>query len=619
MPLASNKPAFSQEAAEFLIVSIKQKTAKPQNRQVRSIFQIFFAVLKHLSPRRRQQLVAVFALMLVSAVADVVSLGLVLPLITVLIDPGKIFRYPLMQPIIDFLGMTNPQQLLLPTTLVFCVVVVIAGAVRVLFQFVNVHYAFAVGADLTIDAYRRTLYQPYVVQIGRNSGELIGGIIGKVSLIPGNLISPVTVLCNAVILTLMLLTALIAVDAAGVLAAIGGLGATYGLILVATRAKLRRNSKVMARESDLVVRNLQEGFGATRDILLNGVQEVFCKEFQRADRARRATHAFMSLLAAAPRYLVETLGMVTIALVAYALTLRDGGIMAALPVLAALVLAAQRLLPVFQQSFAAYSSLQNSRDSLHDALELLDQPMPFTPPRGNRDAFPFGKEICLKNLQFRYGTNGALVLSDANLSIAKGERIGIVGPTGGGKSTLLDLITGLLEPSEGSVEVDGLRVTSENRHLWQSRIAYVPQSIYLTDATIAENIAFAQVREEIDLDAVRLAAEQAQLADFIETLDEKYDARVGERGVRLSGGQRQRLGIARALYRRAELVIFDEATSALDSEMELAVMEAIYSLSPDLTIILVAHRRSTLDRCNRIIRVSGGRLSFEKTTTEIAG
>jgi ATP-binding cassette subfamily B protein len=308
---------------------------------------------------------------------------------------------------------------------------------------------------------------------------------------------------------------------------------------------------------------------------------------------------------------MEALGMALIALLAYSVSVQSGGLSNALPVLGALAMGAQRLIPALQQAYASWSTAAGSTASLVDTLELLDQPLPPEASGPPPEPLPFHSAIRFDAVRFRYTSEGPWVLEGLNLIIPKGARVGFVGTTGGGKSTALDLLMGLLEPTEGQILVDNQSITGSYRRAWQRNIAHVPQSVYLSDATLAENIAFGVSPEAIDMARVRDAARQAQIADFIENGPRGYQALVGERGVRLSGGQRQRIGIARALYKRATVLVFDEATSALDSVTEQAVMDAIENLDPDLTILIIAHRLTTIRRCDRVIELNRGRLVAE--------
>jgi ATP-binding cassette subfamily B protein len=309
--------------------------------------------------------------------------------------------------------------------------------------------------------------------------------------------------------------------------------------------------------------------------------------------------------------------MILIAALAYALSRQAGGVAAALPVLAALALGAQRLLPALQQAYNAWTTISGCEASLRDILELLDQPLPEDVLERIPPPLPFQTSIQFDGVGFRYLADSPLVLSDLNLIIPKGARVGFVGTTGSGKSTTLDILMGLLSPTEGRLLVDGQLISGRRTRSWQQSIAHVPQSIYLADATLAQNIAFGVAWESIDMDRVKRAARQAHIAEFIEEKPEGYGAFVGERGIRLSGGQRQRIGIARALYKQASVLVFDEATSALDNATEQSVMDAIDELNRDLTILMIAHRLTTVRHCDIIVELERGRVVSTGTYEEL--
>jgi ATP-binding cassette subfamily B protein len=291
--------------------------------------------------------------------------------------------------------------------------------------------------------------------------------------------------------------------------------------------------------------------------------------------------------------------------------------MSAIPTLAALALGAQRLLPALQIFYFNWTTIKAGQQSVEDGLQFLEQPYPEYANKPNPTPILFKESIKLENLSFQYNSEGITVLKNLNLTLEKGKRYGFVGTTGCGKSTLLDLIMGLLKPSNGYLKIDNQVINDKNQRSWQVIMAHVPQAIYLSDTSLAENIAFGVEVDKIDMKRVKEAAEKAQIAETIEALPQKYKTFVGERGIRLSGGQRQRIGIARALYKKAQVIVFDEATSALDNETELAVMEGIENLADDLTILIVAHRVTTLKSCDKIFRMDKGEVVEEGVPDKI--
>lgn len=554
--------------------------------------------------------------MILSSFAEILSIGAVMPFLAVLTTPDRIFERPVVQPIIQILGITSPEQLLLPITVVFSIAALVAGAMRLLLLWASTRLSFATGADLSINIYRRTLYQPYAVHVARNSSEIINGISNKTSGVINAIMMFLNLIGSSVML-IAILIALLSIEPLVALTAFAGFGLIYALIIRVTRNRLLINSQLAARESTRVIKSLQEGLGGIRDVLIDGSQATYCQIYRSADLPLRHSQGSSVFISASPRYAMEALGMMLIAALAYSLTQQTEGVAKAIPVLGALALGAQRLLPVLQQAYAAWANVKAGQASLQDSLELLDQPLPEYADQPIADPLPFQQQIRLNRLSFRYGPETPWVLGKLDLTIARGSRVGFIGATGSGKSTLLDIVMGLLQPTEGALEIDGQCITSANCRNWQTHIAHVPQTIFLADRTIEENIAFGIPRGQIDHERVRQVARQAQIADIIETWPQQYKTFVGERGIRLSGGQRQRIGIARALYKKADVIIFDEATNALDSETEQAVMLAIEGLSEDLTILIIAHRLSTLKNCTQIVELGERRILRAGTYHEV--
>ena len=581
------------------------------------IIQLLSRLWHCISPRRRGQFGLLLVLMIIASFAEILSIGAVLPFLAVLTAPDHVFEHSAAQPFIHALGLNAPDQLLLPLTVVFGLAALMAGAMRLLLLWANTRLSFATGADLSINIYRRTLYQPYAVHVARNSSEVINGISGKANGVIYSTIMPILTLISSSIMLVAILIALLSVDPVIALAAFGGFSMIYAFIIRLTRNRLLADSQLIARESTHVIKSLQEGLGGIRDVLIDGSQAAYCRIYHNADQPLRRAQGNNLFITQSPRYGMEALGMLLIASLAYTLAHQPDGITKAIPVLGALALGAQRLLPVLQQAYAAWSGIRGGQASLQDTLELLDQPLPDYANQPAAEPLPFRQGISLKKLSFRYSPQTPWVLKNFNFTITKGSRVGFIGTTGSGKSTLLDIVMGLLLPTEGTLEIDDQPITTVNHRAWQAHIAHVPQAIFLADSTIEENIAFGVHKDQIDHVRVKQAAQQAQIAEAIETWPKQYQTFVGERGIRLSGGQRQRIGIARALYKQADVLIFDEATSALDNETEQAVMEAIDRLSQDLTVFIIAHRLTTLKNCTQIMELSDGCINRTGTYQDI--
>lgn len=576
------------------------------DRQSSSFLPLIRRLWAHLGRRRRRQFILVLALMIASAFVEVVSLGLVLPFIGVLTDPDRVLSSVLIADHAHVWGIVSGRELILPLTIGFVAVALMAGGIRLLLLWANTKLSFSAGADLSIEVYRRTLYQPYSVHIARNSSEIISGITGKVAGIVYGALLPLLTLVSAVIVLVAVMMALLAIDTAVALTALVGFSAIYALTTWVSRRRLHKNGEKIAAEQTHVLKALQEGLGGIRDVLLESSQPLYCDIYRRADHALRRAQGSNMFIASSPRFATEALGMTLIAILAYGLTQQENGVARALPVLGALVLGAQRLLPALQQVYGSWAGIVSSQASLIDALELLDQPLPPEALEALPEKLDFRSQIEFNNVYFHYAEHKQQVLDGVSFIIKKGSRVGFVGTTGSGKSTTVDLLMGLLDPVSGRILVDGEPINGTRRRAWQQSVAHVPQTVYLADASFAENIAFGVPRDDIDMDRVKQAASQAQVADFIEGRPSGYDAFVGERGIRLSGGQRQRIGIARALYKRASVLVFDEATSALDNVTEKAVMSAIENLDRDLTVVIIAHRLTTVRHCDAIIEFENG-------------
>ena len=573
-----------------------QLTTQPLN-------QLLSRLWRHITLRRRWQFSLLLILMIIASLAEILSIGAVIPFLGVLAVPDRIFEHPFAQPFIQMLGITSSDQLLLPLTVLFGIAALAAGLMRLLLLWASTRLSFATGADLSTSIYHRTLYQPYAVHVARNSSEVINGISGKASGVIYNIILPILNLFSSSVMLTAILIALLTVDPKIALLTFGGFGVIYSLIIRITRKRLINDSLRIAHESTQLIKSLQEGLGGIRDVLIDGSQATYCKIYQSADQPLRRAQGDNIFIIASPRYAMEALGMLLIAALAYTIAQQPDGITKVIPVLGALALGAQRLLPILQLAYSSWSSIRGGQASLQDTLELLDQALPDYADHSTVKSMAFRQQIDLKNISFRYSSHTPWVLKNLNLTIVKGSRTGFIGKTGSGKSTLLDIIMALLSPTEGSIEIDGQSIVAGNHRSWQAHIAHVPQAIFLADSTLEENIAFGVPKDEIDHERVLHAARQAQIADIIDTWPNRYETIVGERGIRLSGGQRQRIGIARALYKQADVIIFDEATSALDNETEQAVMQAIEGLSEDLTILIIAHRITTLKNCTQVIEI----------------
>ena len=568
--------------------------------------------------RRQKQFYFLVPLMLIASIAEIMSIGAILPFLGALSAPDQVLNHPFTQIVINKFSImfnisviTEPSQLVLPITILFIVTVLLAGIIRLTLLYFITRISYATGADLSINIYRNTLYQKYEMHLESNSSEIISGIITKTNVVIDGVLNPVLTLISSIILLIGIISALLLIDARVAIFASTGFGLLYWLIIIYTRAKLRNNSKIISDNSDLMVKSIQEGLGGIRDVIIDNTQHFYCNLYKSADLPLRKAAGKNKFITVSPRFAMEAIGMSLIASLAYFMQLQDG-VLVVIPILGAIALGAQRLLPALQQAYSSYSSIKASMSSLENVLRLLSKPsseydneLPPTPLK-------FTKEIKLNDVNFHYKGESSYVLRNINLTIRKGSRVGIIGETGSGKSTLIDIIMGLLPPTEGGIFIDGELVTNKNRRSWQAHIAHVPQHIYLSDTSVEENIAFGVKKGEINHELVKKSAKNAQIKDSISAWRDGFKTFVGERGVKLSGGQRQRIGIARALYKNADVLIFDEATSALDNNTEKAVMMALESIEERVTILIIAHRLSSLKGCDKIIKIDNNQIQIVK-------
>lgn len=571
---------------------------------------IDYSLIKNLwqfiSLSHRKKLFLYTLIMPLASLAEVFSIGIVLPFLSVLIDPKNFFENPLVFPLVKFFNYTEPKELVLLLTFFFVIAILFSCLMRLLLLYLQSRLSHEIGASLGVQIYEKTLYQPYCKHIARNSSVVIAGINSKTAVVIGGVVMPILQMISSTLTFFSIFLILVAVQPFLTLVAFFCFGGLYGLIIFITKKSVEKNSNKANQQSSFVIKALQEGLGGIRDIIIDGSQTIYCKIYENAELSLRKSQAKINFISASPKFIIEALGIVSIALFAFMLTNEENTIKSAIPIIGALVVGAQRLLPVLHQLYSSITAMYAGRSYLKDVVELLNQPLPKYLSQGKIQLNSFEKSIKLEKVSFRYKKSLSLVLNNIDLEIYKGCRLGIMGKTGDGKSTLIDIIMGLLEPSQGRLLVDDKTLTTRNYHCWQKHIAHVPQAIFLNDSTILENIAFGIKYEEIDLERVKWVATLAQIANTIESWEEKYQTKVGERGVRLSGGQIQRIGIARALYKKPDVLVLDEATSALDLETESAIMEQIDQLKNNITIIMVAHRLSTLKSCDQIIWLENG-------------
>jgi ABC-type multidrug transport system fused ATPase/permease subunit len=574
------------------------------------------ALWHQLSHKQRISFFKLIFLSVLVSFFDVVSIGAVIPFISVITNPAPLFQNETIKTYLLMFGFQDSSDLLLPAILLFGLSAIVAGAMRTILLWATTKFSLETCAALSANIYLKTLLQPYQVHLSRNSSKVISGVLNQINTVIYEIVLPLVILICSIIISLVILFVLITFNPLIAPLIFVAFGSIYWMLAFVTKKIMFSNSIILAKESTRLIKTVQEGLGSIRDIIIDGNQMTYWRIYQDSNLPLRKVQASIAFISNSPRHIIESLGMVLIAGLSFFLIKFEHVESAfALPIMGAIAIGAQRLLPLFQQSYACWNSIRGGQNTLKDVLDLLVQTSPLS--NSSDGIIKFTSVIELRNLDFKYDPNGPFVLRQINLLIPKGARIGIVGKTGSGKSTLVDLLMGLISPTSGCLMVDQKEITHGNIQTWQRHISHVPQTIYLSDATIKENIAFGVPAECIDINRVKYAAKQAEIDLFIESLEHGYDSNVGERGLRFSGGQRQRIGIARALYKNADVIIFDEATNALDHQTETDVMNTINNLGVDHTIFIITHMVSLLKNCTKVLELNNGEIKVIENSTVI--
>ena len=578
----------------------------------KTFFYSIFLLFKSFSPKRKFQFLLLIFLTIFASFAELFSLGAIIPFLAVISSPELVFSNNFAKPFIIFFGISSPNDLLVPIVSGFVTTVLFAAFFRVVLLWFTIKISFDLGADLSSMIYQKVLYQPYSKHINRDSSDVIDSIFVKTDIAIYKIILPVCNIFSGSLLIIAITSILLFINPKIAIYSFVIFSFFYLLIFKTLKKQLLFDGEKAATASRAILKELNEGLGSIRDILIDGSQHFFLSSYQSLDKTFRRSQAGSLFLGQCPRFIMEALGIVLIAFFAYKLSLNSNELKTIIPVLGLFALASQRLLPVFQQIFNALSYIQSAKFSLFEILDFINDTIIPTNKIAKKNSTIFKKYIAFNKVYFKHKNSSSVIIKGITIKIKKGECVGVQGATGSGKSTFLDIFMGLLIPSKGDINIDGNTLNEKNMRYWQNQIAHVPQTVYLANTSIMENIAFGINRSEIDIERVRWAASRACIANDIEKWPHNYNTFVGERGIKISGGQRQRLGIARALYKKLPILILDEATSALDVKTEKAVMSSLYELNTKLTTIIVTHRHSSLKRCNNIYQIKDGQIFLIK-------
>ena len=591
---------------------------KNTNRKPINTFDLFKSIWSHIQRKRKIQIILLLFLMASSSIAELLSLAALLPFLALVSEPERIWRIEIIKFFANIFKIDSTSNLLLYFSLIFGLLSIIAAVIKLSNVWLNNKIVASLISDLSIKALKKTLNQPYKIHIKTNSSKIISGLSSHLDNTQ-YLMNFGLQLVTSLFISIGILGGIFLANWKIALLAAFFIGGSYLFIISKTKKILIRNSKFITNSINSQTKNLQEALGGIRDIILDGNQKTFINIYSSNDYPRRSRQASNQYFQEFPKSILESLTILFGTFICVILVSNSANKTEIITVLGTLTLGAQKLLPACQKIYSSWVGIKSNFSSAEVILELLEQNISYGKNTSKKSDCNFEKSIELKNLNYSYN-NERIVLDSINLKINKGEIIGIIGKTGSGKSTLADIIMGLLEPNNGTFEIDGRDIYSEKSKdkitSWRKNISHIPQSIFLRDASLYENIAFGVKKEKINKSRVRKVAELACIKSFIENVLGSYNNHVGEKGIKLSGGQLQRIGIARALYKKFSLLVMDEATSSLDSVTEKKIINSILNLKEKPTIIMIAHKFNTLLNCKRIIQLDNGKIVKEGTPKE---
>ena len=585
------------------------------------MFSVFKKISALLNPAERRRARLLFILMLVVALVEVFGVASIMPFVALLSNPEAVETNKYLAAIYAYFAFESTTQFLTILGALVFTLFLTSLALKALSTYAILTFSSMRSHAFSYRLLEGYLSSPYQFFLGRNTAELSKTLFSEVSEVVSGILMPALRLCSGGIVALMMIILLLVVEP--VLTPLVGLvvGGGFAALYLFTRRYLQRIGELCVSENRARFIAANEALGGIKELRLMGREPAYLKRFGAASEQYARHQAISKATGDLPQFAIQAIVFGgALSLLIY-LSMAGNKLQEALPLIALFAFAGYRLLPAFQEIFRNSTQLKfygAALANLHRDLTLTSGYVGAQGARPSTDIVRLNGDIEVRDLSFSFPGSESNTLEGVNMRIPQGGCVGFVGTTGAGKSTMVDLILGLLEPASGSVAIAGVPLTSETLPRWQRNIGYVPQSIYLSDASVAENIAFGIEPDEIDYAAVEKAAKAAHIHEFIvDQLPEGYRTAVGERGIRLSGGQRQRLGIARALYHDPGVIVFDEATSALDNTTEAAVMEAVNELAGGKTIIMIAHRLSTVQRCSRIFLFNRGKLTAQGNYQEL--
>ena len=570
-----------------------------------------------LSTARRRQFLLLVGLMFLGAIAELGTVGSVIPFLALVSQQSGAVHLPGPLAMLASVGPAAGLSGIVWTAIVFAAFAIVAGLIRLELAWLTQNFVNRAGHEIALEIQRRILAQPYSFHIERHSSTFTSAT-DKVEIVVLDIGLPLLQAVIAFFIGCFVLAVLFAINPLATVIATSAFALVYAIVSALVGKRLAANSAVVGTAYHDRLRVEQESLGGIRDVIIDNSQAMHLDLLERVNSRLVRARATTNFMAQAPRFIIEAAAVVVI-VITILLSRQPGGIALAIPFLGALAVGAQRLLPLVQTAYAGWSVATANRSIVGQIVELLRLPM--GRDEGRLEPLPLEDRIRFDEVSFSYPSRPHVAAIDkVSLEIRRGSMVALIGKTGSGKTSLADLLMGLIRPISGQIHVDQEPLTAENAQRWQQSVAHVPQTIFLADSSIAANVALSRGGEPPDPDRVASALKLAQLDEFVASLPKGHDTTVGERGIRLSGGQRQRLGLARAIYKDAPVLVLDEATSALDELTESSIVEALERLKHEgRTIVIIAHRMSTIARCDSIVKLEEGRLVDAGSIAELTG
>lgn len=560
-------------------------------------------------------------LVVVMAFTELVGIASIAPFMALVGDISLLEKDGLFAELYQFSGVTNPMDFLFYTGLAVLFMLAFSTVISMFTIWKLSLYAARIGTEIADRLYAHYLQQDWLFHASGSSAHLTKQVSTEAMRVTDQIIQPLMQMNAKVVLAVFISVSILIYDP---LIAISGLllfACAYFLLYKLVRKRLHANGLKMSHLFTQRFRLMNEGFGGIKDVLLLNRRYDFVERFQESGKAFAQARGTNIAISQVPRYFMELIAFgAMISLVLLLIKLHQGNLGTVLPILAVYALAAFKLLPALQQIYSSITQIKGNAAAFEAIKGDLEQSLKTKQPSNTETTnthLPLHKQVSLNNITFSYPGKPSPAVKDLTLVIPKNSVIGLVGASGSGKSTAIDLLLGLLNPQKGELCIDDTCITPANKRAWQNNLGFVPQSIYLSEGSIAENVAFGLPDKDINLEQVNKALELANLTELVEQLPQGIQTQVGERGVQLSGGQRQRIGIARALYHEADVLVFDEATSALDGITEKIIMEAIHDFSGKKTIIMIAHRLKTVQKCDIIYMMDKGKIIDQGTYQQL--